>query len=293
MSRISLLFEGQSLSSFCGKAGLKYETIKKWFQRKKAPDAGALTESLVRISRTFRVDLHWLVTGERATSELNARIGKRLKHLREKRGLTREKLGEKLKMTAKVLGCYENGDWPISGDLLQEFAKALAIPAAEFLQKTDAPAARMAELKIFQAASSGNVPAIRNEDYISIPLTDSAIAAGQPIIQTDNIEDYVLLHIRAVKKRTNLVASRVDGNSMEPVLHSGDIVVIDRDDKKISKHKIYAIFFENGMTAKYLQKEKNQLILQPINPDFQVQIVNLNEDPDPIVGRIVGAWKDF
>ena len=288
-----MLFEGKSLSAFCGAAGLKYETIKKWFQRKKAPDAGALTESLLRISRTFRVDLHWLITGEGATSELNARIGRRLKHLRAKKGLTKEALGEKLKMSSRVLGFYENGDWPISADLLEEFAKTLAIPAHEFLQKGDAPTAKTAELKIFQAASSGNVPAIRNEDYVSIPLTDSAIAAGQPIIQTGNIEDYVLLHVRAVKKRTNLVASRVDGDSMEPVLHSGDIVVIDRDDKKISKHKIYAIFFENGMTAKYLQKEKTQLILQPINPDFQVQIIDLNENPDPIVGRIVGAWKDF
>jgi len=295
LARISLLMEGKSLQSFCDEAGLgkkNYETIKKWFQRKKAPD-DVLTGALVNISRRFRVDLNWLITGQSVADRLNSQIGKKIKLLRGKKGWSKEDLCEKLKMSPNALGYYEKGAWPIPPDLLSDFAKSLNIPARELLREGDVPAAKFPELKVFQSSSAKNAPVIRNEDYISIPLTGSTIAAGQPIIQTDNIEEYVLLHVRVAKKRPNMVASRVNGDSMEPMLHSGDIVIIDRDDKKVLKHKIYAIFFENGLTAKYVQKEKNQLILQPINPEFQVQIVDLKENPDPIVGRIVGAWKDF
>jgi len=102
-----------------------------------------------------------------------------------------------------------------------------------------------------------------------------------------------LLHIRAAGKRTNLVASRVDGDSMEPMLSSGDIVVIDRNDKKIVKNRIYAIFYEDGLTAKYLERKKNLLILRPINPTSDVQIIDMYEHPDPIVGRVIGAWKEL
>ena len=89
------------------------------------------------------------------------------------------------------------------------------------------------------------------------------------------------------------VASRVDGDSMEPMLHSGDIVVIDRDDKRIVKNRIYAIFHEEGLTAKYVERKKELLILRPINPNSDVQIIDLKELPDPIVGRIIGAWKEL
>ena len=80
---------------------------------------------------------------------------------------------------------------------------------------------------------------------------------------------------------------------MEPMLHSGDIVVIDRDDKKMLKNRIFAIFYEEGLTAKYVENQKNLLILRPINPNSQVQIINLQENPDPIVGRVIGAWKEL
>ncbi len=173
------------------------------------------------------------------------------------------------------------------------FSAKLNIPPYEFLREGDVSSAQVPELKIIQPDNITGGPKFNGEDYVSIPLTNSAIAAGQPIIQENNIDDYVLLHIRAAGKRKNLVASRVDGNSMEPMLHSGDIVVIDRGDKKLTKNRIFAVYYDEGLTAKYVECQQNLLILRPINPTSQVQIINLNEHPDPIVGRIMGAWKEL
>lgn len=288
-NRIGLLQEGLALTAFCRQVGLSYQAMKKCSQRQIAPD----TKSLVKIARHFRTDFDWLVTGEKKSNKLNVIMGKKIKQFRKMRGWSLNDLAEKVSINLKILDLYEKGQAQISFDLLADLAKKLETSPHVFLVEEDAYPVQVPELKVFQANSAKNAPKLREEDYVSIPLTESSIAAGQPIIQADKIEDYVLLHIRAAGKRNNLVASRVDGDSMEPMLHSGDIVVIDRDDKRIVKNRIYAIFHEEGLTAKYVERKKELLILRPINPNSDVQIIDLKELPDPIVGRIIGAWKEL
>ncbi len=284
-----MLQEGEPLTVFCRKVALNYQAMKKSSQRKTAPD----TQSLEKIARFFRADLRWLVTGERHTTRLSLRVGRKLKEFRKHKGWSPDELAAKLSLNADVLQMYEKGIGQIPLDLLNELAKKLGAAPHEFLLEGEAHPARPPEFKVIQAASAKPAMKLNEEDFVSIPLTASSIAAGHPIIQENAIEDYVLLHVRAVGRRKNLVASRVDGESMEPMLRSGDIVVIDRNDKKIQKNRIYAIFFEEGLTAKYVEKQKDMLVLRPVNPNAQVQIVSLNEHPDPVVGRIIGAWKEL
>ncbi len=288
--RIEVLPGSDNLAEFCRQVGLNYENYRKSYQRNNGPPDSVTLE---KIANYFCLNLSWLITGKDSLAPINQIVGKKLKKYRKKNGWTLEEFGRYLCMVPQVLKYYENGSWPVTSDLLSNFSEKMNIPLHELINEGDATPVQTPELKIFQPASMSTAPEIKSEDYVSIPLTDSSIAAGQPIIQENNIEDYVLLHIRAAGKRKNLVASRVDGESMEPMLHSGDIVVIDRDDKKWSKNRIFAIFNEGGLTAKYLERQKNLLILRPINPLSQVQIVNLDENPDPVVGRVIGAWKEL
>jgi len=288
--RIGSLPGSDNLADFCRKVGLDYEKFKKSHKRNNGPPDSI---TLDKIARHYKLDLGWLITGITSSSPLNQRIGKKLKQFRKKNGWSLEEMARRVSLFPQILQNYESGNWSISPDLLNDLAEKMNIPPNEFLKEGDTFPVQVPELKIYQPQSIAEAPAIKGEDYISIPLTDSSIAAGQPIIQENNIEDYVLLHIRAAGKKKNLVASRVDGDSMEPMLHSGDIVVIDRDDKKIIKNRIFAIFYDEGLTAKYVEFQQNLLILRPINPNSQVQIINLNEHPDPIIGRVIGAWKEL
>jgi SOS-response transcriptional repressor LexA len=201
-------------------------------------------------------------------------------------------MAEKLSLSPQVLDMYEHGKCLLSSNLIQKCSEVFEVHPSVF---TDGGSQlfQNPQLKILKTTSAKKTPQISGEDFVSVPLTESAIAAGQPIIPQEHIEDYVLLHIRAAGRRTNLVASRVDGHSMEPMLHPGDIVVIDRDDKKIVKNKIFAIYHEGGLTAKFLEKKEHLIILRPINPNAEIQIIDLNENPQPVVGKIIGAWKDF
>lgn len=287
--RIEALRGRHSLAAFCQEVGLNYETTKKCFQRNGLPDS----ESLAKIAQHFQADLQWLIDGPEPASPLNKKIGRKIRQARELRGWTPGEMGARLGLTPVVVELYEQGQCRIHTDMLQAFSHALALHPSELITDEGPLLHTRPQLKIFQTASIHKTPQIQGQDYVSVPLTESAIAAGQPIIPQENIEDYVLLHIRAAGKHSNLVASRVDGNSMEPTLHSGDIVVIDRDDKIIIKNKMFAIYHEGGLTAKFLERKDNLLILRPLNPSAEIQIIDLNENPQPIVGKIIGAWKDL
>jgi len=288
LKRIVALQGGSSLAAYCKTVGLNYESIKKCFQRNGLPD----TESLAKIAEYFQIDLQWLIYGKQPSSILNLIIAKRIRLYRISKGLSQQQMAAKLSLSPQVLELYEQDKCLFSSNLIQKCSNLLEVHPCAL---TDDGSLRFQspQLKIFQTTSAQKDPQVSGEDFVSVPLTESAIAAGQPIIPQENIEDYVLLHIRATGKRTNLVASRVDGRSMEPTLHPGDIVVIDRDDKIIVKNKMFAIYHEGGLTAKFLEKKANLLILRPINPVAEIQIIDLNENPQPIVGKIIGAWKDL
>ncbi len=135
-------------------------------------------------------------------------------------------------------------------------------------------------------------------DYITVPLTAGTIAAGSPRITEDDVIDYFLIHLRAIKKSgasRNLISCRLEGDSMLPHLCSGDIVVIDRgiDKEKLDENKIYAIFEDGGITAKKIQKEGYHLYLIPTNHSERVRHIDLRENDSPIVGLVIGAWRNF
>lgn len=140
---------------------------------------------------------------------------------------------------------------------------------------------------------------LSEEEYLSIPLIEGKIAAGEPIIPEEKVIEWVVLHIRPVKKaagsKNDLVACRVQGDSMYPHIASGDIVVIDRGIEKANPHekKVYAVWADGGITAKMVQQEGHTLFLLPLNPAEKVRTIDLRENPSPIVGLVIGAWKDF
>ncbi len=289
LDRIAFLRDQEDLTDFCSTIGLKYETVKKWKHRKSLPDS----ESMLKIAQHFQVDFLWLVTGEFPPSTWIKSWVRRLKLFRKRKGWSLKDFAQQLSIEERVLKQFENGTLALSQECLHKAATTLGIPVSDLFNNGEAPTTSIPEFKIVVPHSIHKPDTLHNQDYVSIPLTDSNIAAGEPIIQDDSVKDYVLLHVRSAGKRNNLVASRVDGDSMEPMLHSGDIVVIDRDDKRIQKNKMYAIFHEQGLTAKYVEIQKKLMILRPINPTSQIQILDMEEHPDPVVGRIIGAWKEL
>lgn len=86
---------------------------------------------------------------------------------------------------------------------------------------------------------------------------------------------------------------------MLPLFGPGDIVAMDRNDKEIRKKMIYAVKVKitpntMGSTIKFVEKiSERTIILRPKNEDFPVEVIDLTDNPDPIIGRIIWCWRLF
>ena len=196
LNRIIALQDGLSLAAYCKTVGLNYENIKKCFQRNGLHD----TESLAKIAEYFQVDLQWLIYGKRSTSILNLIIANKIRLYRISKGWSQQLMASKLSLSPQVLELYEQDKCIFSSDLIKKCSDVLEVHPS-ILTDERSLLAQSPQLKILQTTSAQKDPQVSGEDFVSVPLTESAIAAGQPIIPQESIEDYVLLHIRAAGKR--------------------------------------------------------------------------------------------
>jgi transcriptional regulator with XRE-family HTH domain len=150
-----------------------------------------------------------------------------------------------------------------------------------------------------------------DEDYLAVPLASMPVAAGQGIIPEESIRSWVLVwrHHESVQFRFNLVAVEIGKGqrSMEPTLHPGDIVLIDKGDYRPSPPpgNIYLVRFpgdDGGLAIKRVQtysKDKKYLIsFYSDNPQYPPEIYDLKVEYDndisrAVIGRVVWAWSDM
>jgi len=229
-------------------------------------------------------------------------LGKRIRKIRGERTL--HQFAEIIGVSHTSVKRYENGTLP-DVDVLLKIAKASKIDLGRLLTGEPLPSdvrdSQPLHFHLHSARGMAEGQASSSPDgahYISVPLTEGKIAAGMPIIAEEDVIDHILLHIRVLKQTgasRNLIACRVEGESMTPHLSSGDIVVIDRDvDKdRVVEKKIYAIYDGGGITAKMLQKDGYHLYLIPLNIAERIQHIDLREAENPIVGVVIGAWRNF
>ncbi len=129
-------------------------------------------------------------------------------------------------------------------------------------------------------------------DTIPIRRVSLKLHAGVTGFETEpELEDGGVLHMpRAVIEAHRLaphqlLAIRVRGQSMEPMMFEDDVVVVNTADKEPVSREIYAVNFNGEALVKQLLRRNNEWFLQSMNPDFGP--VNVRSGQCSIVGRVV------
>ncbi len=146
------------------------------------------------------------------------------------------------------------------------------------------------------------------EDYIAAPLVGE-VGAGPGYLPQEEIKSWFLVYrnLSAVRYRRNLIAVEIGktSTSMTPLLNPLDIVLVDRDDRDVSKpgHIMLVLDPEGqGMIKRVSAEEQN-------NGDFSVVYYSDNAMENPpmcyslrkdflndwdraVVGRVIWAWSD-
>lgn len=111
------------------------------------------------------------------------------------------------------------------------------------------------------------------EDYAFVPLYDAQCSAGAG---SWNENSRVLTHLSftrySLRKQgltpDHLSAIRIDGDSMEPVLNSGDTVLIDHTRTTIEGEGIYVLRFDGHLYAKRLQRNFDGVVIISANKEY-------------------------
>lgn len=131
---------------------------------------------------------------------------------------------------------------------------------------------------------------------ITLPIYGE-IAADKPMNGYDNAPSRYIEIPKAYlsDSEEKYLALKINGNSMPPKIDYGDVVVIKESiDIPLLNGKVCACQTPEGVTLKKLQfdNEKKRIILKPLNPDYDVIIIEDHElERFRILGEMVFLFR--
>lgn len=146
---------------------------------------------------------------------------------------------------------------------------------------------------------------IDTEHYSAIPLYESGrIAAFSNGAAYDRYEvptSEVLIYMPelGIRAKHRMIAAKVGGDSMEPLIPEKSIVIIDLDDKEFSDNKVYAIALNDGIDMSFAVKRVRKFeqaegfLLLSENIEYQPRIVVESDWLRLCVGRVIWMWRSL
>ena len=117
------------------------------------------------------------------------------------------------------------------------------------------------------------------------PFCDTGISAGFPSPADDFKEQRLSLDKELIKNKEATFFARVSGQSMIGAgLDDNDLLVIDRSIEP-ANNKIAVCFLDGEFTVKRLKVDKDEVWLQPENPNYP--IIKITNENDFIIWGIV------
>lgn len=126
---------------------------------------------------------------------------------------------------------------------------------------------------------------ITRRDMVNIPIVGT-VAAGQPILATENIMDYFPVPVDMMPNK-ELFMLRVKGDSMINMgIYEGDNLIVARQNTA-SNGEVVVALVEDSATVKRFYKENGHYRLQPENDAMEPIIVDQCE----VIGKVVGLIR--
>lgn len=177
----------------------------------------------------------------------------------------------------------ETGYPPTRADIARELGFKSANAAEEHLKAL----ARKGAIEMIPGASRG----IRLPASAGIPVV-GRVAAGNPVLAQEQIEDYCDLPPTFFKPRADYFLT-VTGDSMIDIgIFDGDLLAV-HSTPLANNGDIVVARIEDEVTVKRLHKTKSRHVVEllPENPDYEPIVVDLREQAFAIEGLSVGVLR--
>lgn len=177
----------------------------------------------------------------------------------------------------------DTGYPPTRADIAQELGFRSPNAAEEHLKAL----ARKGAIEMVPGTSRG----IRLPDPPGLPVV-GRVAAGQPILAQENIEEHVDLPAAFFRPRADFLL-RVRGDSMRDAgILDGDLLAVHRT-PEAANGQIVVARVDEEVTVKRLQRtrQRHRVLLLPENSDYEPIEVDLSERELHIEGLSVGVIR--
>lgn len=128
---------------------------------------------------------------------------------------------------------------------------------------------------------------LTRREMVNVPIIGQ-VAAGQPILAEENIEDYFPFPVEHIPNKQTFLL-KVRGESMiNAGILDGDLVLVE-ESQTASNGEMVVALIEDGATVKTFYKEEGVFRLQPEN-DFMDPIIVKEVS---ILGKVIGVMRFF
>jgi repressor LexA len=141
--------------------------------------------------------------------------------------------------------------------------------------------------------SRGLVLSLRGPgQVVEVPVL-GRIAAGQPLLAEENVEDTLPLP-RAWVRGEEVFLLKVSGESMAPLILPDDLVMV-RVQPRVERGEIAVVLVGEEATLKRVFQEAGGLVLKGDNPDFTPLRFSAAEVAEmvQILGKVVGVYRSL
>ena len=223
-----------------------------------------------------------------------------LKSRREQLGYSQNKFSKLVNITQSYFNSIERGEVknPPSKEILERIADVLELNSEEkkkmfylaAIERTpqvilDTLNKLKEEIRI---QTKNNMQNFLGNSENAIPLFER-ISAGPGAFSDEEITDYIVLP--GVRNSNRLFAVNVIGDSMEPTIKNGSIIICKKD-VEIRNGEIGAFFIDDQAYVKRLKITKNYIALISDNPNYAPIYIGPGENFHA-VGKVVKVLSDI
>jgi len=139
------------------------------------------------------------------------------------------------------------------------------------------------------AGSSRGIRLLDELEEYGLPVVGQ-VAAGEPILAEENIEDYCPIEGEAFYPRADYLL-RVRGDSMQDIgIHDGDLLAVHRS-KRAENGQVVVARLDDDVTVKRFRQRGSIVRLMAENPDYEPIRVDLRQQSLVIEGLAVGIIR--
>lgn len=135
------------------------------------------------------------------------------------------------------------------------------------------------------------------EEYVFVPQVGGKISAGGGLVPENHIEMRIAFRRAWIMKRgdpKNMALIKVSGDSMEPTLQSGDLVLVDHGRNYLDPQGgIYAIAVDDTLMIKRLQTDYPSKKVKIISDNSKYSPMEADIDQVKINGKVIWFGREI